>query len=234
MRSRWRCGHANKTTTPDWSTAPTGVRKVESTGPRNTSGVGGVDVRVRDRQRAVRVYRGQLPSPGPPTVAWRADRGSVLGGDQAGPEDRGCRRGIEVSSAVGTPVVSPRRRSEPEPHRVRVRPLSVVSRARGSSGCAALRGRRPRDGTPVGSVTVDDLASAAPEHVDAPVSVGPSGVDGPVASARRARRSKGEAGGQRSAAKAQHMSKSITSSATSRIPGAISMSSTATLCPEFR
>ena len=98
MRSRWRCGHANKTTTPDWSTAPTGVRKVESTGPRNTSGVvGGVDVRVRDRQRAVRVYRGQLPSPGPPTVASRAEprsssgrRSSGTGGPQGAASGSRC------------------------------------------------------------------------------------------------------------------------------------------------
>ena len=29
---------------------------------------------VRERQRAVQLYRGQIPSPGRPTVAWRADR----------------------------------------------------------------------------------------------------------------------------------------------------------------
>jgi hypothetical protein len=31
-------------------------------------------VGVRERQRAVQLYRGQIPSPGRPTVAWRADR----------------------------------------------------------------------------------------------------------------------------------------------------------------
>ena len=29
---------------------------------------------VRERQRQVQLYRGQVPSPGRPTVAWREDR----------------------------------------------------------------------------------------------------------------------------------------------------------------
>ena len=29
---------------------------------------------MRKRQRAVQLYRGQVPSPGRPTVAWRQDR----------------------------------------------------------------------------------------------------------------------------------------------------------------
>src|SRR5262245_57005613 len=29
---------------------------------------------MRERQRAVQLYRGQVPSPGRPTVAWREDR----------------------------------------------------------------------------------------------------------------------------------------------------------------
>jgi hypothetical protein len=29
---------------------------------------------VRERQRAVQLYRGQIPSPGRPTAAWREDR----------------------------------------------------------------------------------------------------------------------------------------------------------------
>src|SRR5487761_2787551 len=31
-------------------------------------------MRVRDRQRSVQLYRGQIPSPGRPGVAWRQDR----------------------------------------------------------------------------------------------------------------------------------------------------------------
>jgi hypothetical protein len=31
-------------------------------------------MRVRDRQRAVQLYRGQIPSPGRPGIAWREDR----------------------------------------------------------------------------------------------------------------------------------------------------------------
>ena len=29
---------------------------------------------MRERQREVQLYRGQMPSPGRPTVAWREDR----------------------------------------------------------------------------------------------------------------------------------------------------------------
>ncbi len=29
---------------------------------------------MRERQREVQLYRGQVPSPGRPTVAWREDR----------------------------------------------------------------------------------------------------------------------------------------------------------------
>ena len=29
---------------------------------------------IKQRQRAVQLYRGQIPSPGRPTVAWRQDR----------------------------------------------------------------------------------------------------------------------------------------------------------------
>jgi len=32
---------------------------------------------VWERQRAVQLYRGQIPSPGRPTVAWRPDRATA-------------------------------------------------------------------------------------------------------------------------------------------------------------
>ena len=44
---------------------------------------------MRERQRAVQLYRGQIPSPGRPTVAWRRGPGPVLGGDRSRGEDRG-------------------------------------------------------------------------------------------------------------------------------------------------
>src|SRR4029453_6221405 len=42
-------------------------------GRRNTSVVEVLMGTMRERQRAVQLYRGQLPSPGRPTVAWRQD-----------------------------------------------------------------------------------------------------------------------------------------------------------------
>ena len=42
---------------------------------------------MRERQREVQLYRGQIPSPGRPTVAWREDRVPVLGGDSPRGED---------------------------------------------------------------------------------------------------------------------------------------------------
>src|SRR5437870_3167916 len=45
-----------------------------STGRRNTSIVEVLMATMKERQRAVQVYRGQIPSPGRPTVAWRQDR----------------------------------------------------------------------------------------------------------------------------------------------------------------
>jgi hypothetical protein len=46
----------------------------DSTGRRNTSIVEVLMATMRERQRAVQLYRGQIPSPGRPTVAWRQDR----------------------------------------------------------------------------------------------------------------------------------------------------------------
>src|SRR4051812_42313639 len=58
-----------------WSTIPTAGCKVDSSGRRNTSMVGvsdGDDAGAAARE--VQLYRGQVPSPGRPTVAWREDR----------------------------------------------------------------------------------------------------------------------------------------------------------------
>ncbi len=49
-------------------------RGVDSIGRRNTSRWGWSVATMRERQRQVQLYRGQVPSPGRPTVAWRADR----------------------------------------------------------------------------------------------------------------------------------------------------------------
>ncbi|MGC1754394.1 MAG: helix-turn-helix domain-containing protein, partial [Trebonia sp.] len=57
---------------------------------------------MRERQRQVQLYRGQMPSPGRPTVAWREDRVRFWAAIRRGAssEDAGCEAG--VSPAVGT------------------------------------------------------------------------------------------------------------------------------------
>jgi IS30 family transposase len=57
---------------------------------------------MRERQRQVQLYRGQVPSPGRPTVAWREDRVRFWAAIRRGAssEDAGCEAG--VSPAVGT------------------------------------------------------------------------------------------------------------------------------------
>jgi hypothetical protein len=47
---------------------------VDSTDRRNTSSMEVLMGTMRERQREVQLYRGQVPSPGRPTVAWREDR----------------------------------------------------------------------------------------------------------------------------------------------------------------
>ncbi len=74
----------------------------DSTGRRNTLMMEVfVMVAMVERQREVRLYRGQVPSPGRPTVAWRQDRvrfwGAVAGGEKTG--DAAAAAG--VSSPVG-------------------------------------------------------------------------------------------------------------------------------------
>ena len=51
---------------------------------------------MRERQREVQLYRGQVPSPGRPTVAWREDRVRFWAAIADGRDDRGrggARRG---------------------------------------------------------------------------------------------------------------------------------------------
>jgi hypothetical protein len=47
---------------------------VNSIGRRNTSTREVLVGTMKERQREVQLYRGQIPSPGRPTVAWREDR----------------------------------------------------------------------------------------------------------------------------------------------------------------
>jgi IS30 family transposase len=59
-------------------------------------------LKVRDRQRAVRAYRGQIPSPGRPTVAWREDRVRFWAAIKRGLSSEDAAVEIGVSPAVGT------------------------------------------------------------------------------------------------------------------------------------
>ena len=57
---------------------------------------------MRERQRQVQLYRGQIPSPGRPTVAWREDRVRFWAAIGRGASSEDAAREIGVSQAVGT------------------------------------------------------------------------------------------------------------------------------------
>ena len=57
---------------------------------------------MRERQRQVQLYRGQIPSPGRPTVAWREDRVRFWAAIARGAGSEDAAAGIGVSPAVGT------------------------------------------------------------------------------------------------------------------------------------
>jgi len=57
---------------------------------------------MRERQRAVQLYRGQIPSPGRPTVAWRQDRVQFWAAIAQGARSEDAALEIGVSPAVGT------------------------------------------------------------------------------------------------------------------------------------
>ena len=57
---------------------------------------------MRERQRAVQLYRGQIPSPGRPTVAWRQDRVRFWAAIARGASSEDAALEIGVSPAVGT------------------------------------------------------------------------------------------------------------------------------------
>jgi hypothetical protein len=56
---------------------------------------------VLERQRAVQLYRGQIPSPGRPTVAWREDRVRFWAAIAAGAMTEDAAAEAGVSSPVG-------------------------------------------------------------------------------------------------------------------------------------
>src|SRR4249920_283202 len=74
----------------------------DSTGRRHTSGRGGVDGDDARAAAAVQLYRGQIPSPGRPTVAWRQDRVQFWAAIAQGASSEDAALEIGVSPAVGT------------------------------------------------------------------------------------------------------------------------------------
>src|SRR4029450_12903082 len=73
----------------------------DSAGRRNTSVVEVLMATMRERQRAVRLYRGQIPSPGRPTVAWRQDRVQFWVAIARGAKTEDAAVDAGVSSPVG-------------------------------------------------------------------------------------------------------------------------------------
>ena len=67
---------------------------------------------MRERQKEVRLYRGQIPSPVAPSIAWREDR-VVLGSDCSRERARGRCVEAGVSSPGRHPVVPQRWWGEP-------------------------------------------------------------------------------------------------------------------------
>ncbi|MBD0324774.1 MAG: IS30 family transposase, partial [Aldersonia sp.] len=56
---------------------------------------------MRERQRAAQLYRGQIPSPGRPTVAWRQDRVAFWAAIAEGAKTEDACVAAGVSSPVG-------------------------------------------------------------------------------------------------------------------------------------
>jgi len=79
----------------------TGVRKANSSGRRNTSTMGVFMATMRERQKQVQLYRGQIPSPGAPTVAWREDRVRFWAAIARGVKTDDAAAEAGVSSPVG-------------------------------------------------------------------------------------------------------------------------------------
>lgn len=136
---------------------------------------------MREPQREVQLYRGQVPSPGRPTVAWRKDRVRFWAAIARGAKTEDAAVEAGVSSPVAfrwfrhaggvnpclPPAVSGRYLSFSEREDI------TIYRAQGLDVRAT--GRR------LGPQPVDDLAGAAPECIDADVAAGVQGVDRAVA-----------------------------------------------------
>ena len=110
---------------------PTAARRVKSTGRRNTSILEVCECATGIKQKAIRLYRGQIPSPGRPSRGVARRPGQVLGRHRPRPEERRGRRGGRCLIPRRLSVVPPRWWREPLPSSDCVWPLLVLLRARG-------------------------------------------------------------------------------------------------------
>ena len=136
---------------------------------------------MRERQREVQLYRGQVPSPGRPTVAWREDRVRFWAAVSRGLKTEGCGRrgGCLVAGCV--PMVPPRWRRESLSFSNGVGSLPVVRRAGGDRAPPRSGSWCAGDCAAATTEPVDDLAGAAPERVDADVAARIQAIDRAVA-----------------------------------------------------
>jgi hypothetical protein len=81
------------------------------------------------RQMDVRLYAGQIPSPGRPTAAWREDRVRFWAAIARGAKTEDACVVAGVSGPVGVPLVPSRWRREPVSCIRGIGPVSVIHRA---------------------------------------------------------------------------------------------------------
>ena len=156
-----------------------------------TATAGRPAVRKRNRQKDIRVYRGQIPSPGRPSVAWRADRVRFWAAIARGAKtEEAC-----VEAGVSAPVGFSWFR-----HAGGVNPLlppTVTGRYSLSPNERTLRSSTPKNSVCGRSLGVwggplDDLARAPSQRVDENLSTRLQGDDRSVA--RRTSSSSSEGG----------------------------------------
>jgi hypothetical protein len=138
---------------------------------------------MRERQREVQLYRGQVPSPGRPTVAWREDRVKFWAGIVAGAKTEDAATAAGVSSPVGfrwfrhaggvypclPAVVSGRYLSFPEREEIallRARGLGVRAIAREVKRDASTISRELRRNASTRTWKLDYKASIAQWHAE--------------------------------------------------------------------
>jgi IS30 family transposase len=136
-----------------------------------------------NKQKAVRAYRGQIPSPGRPTVAWREDRVKFWAAIAAGAKTEDAVREAGVSSPVGfrwfrhaggvnpclPPTVSGRYLSFPEREEIallRARGLGVRAIAREVGRDPSTISRELRRNASTRTASLDYRASLAQWHAE--------------------------------------------------------------------